>query len=189
MTPRFPIDEAADPAAGKFIEEALNVMHNGPPPFKWKEDDGRSLIACYAPLCYTPEITKLFFELAKIAYRPDNVKPRNRELAIMGLCSILNVPYVVYSHRGVAEHAGLTKEQYDEGLKGKVPQGLTEEEEMAYRLGRILTVQTRPLDDQTWQEITAKVNKTEFVGILHVIAGYRWIALLEHANGEDQRWK
>jgi len=117
------------------------------------------------------------------------VKPRNRELAILGLSSILDVPYVVYCHRGVAEHVGLTKEQYDEGLGGKVPQGLTEEEEMAYRVGRILTAQTGPLDDQTWQDITSKMDKTEFVGILHVISGYRWVSLLEQANGEDRRWK
>jgi len=55
MAPRFPIDEAADPAAGQFIEQALNAMHGGQPPFKWKEDDGRSLIACYAPLWCVPD--------------------------------------------------------------------------------------------------------------------------------------
>ena len=50
MTPRFPIDEAPDSAARQTMEDALTKMHGGAPPFQWIEDDGRSLIGCYAPL-------------------------------------------------------------------------------------------------------------------------------------------
>lgn len=50
MTPRFPIDEAPDSAAKQTMEDALTKMHGGAPPFQWIEDDGRSLIGCYAPL-------------------------------------------------------------------------------------------------------------------------------------------
>lgn len=59
---------------------------------------------------------------------------------------------------------------------------------MAYRLGRILTQLTGPLDDATWQEAISKMEKTEIVGIIHTVAGYRWVALLDFANGEDRRW-
>lgn len=131
-----------------------------------------------------------FFELAKLCYSPDPgaAKPRNRELAILGLTSILDVPYAIYCHRGVSEKVGLTSEQYEDGLAGRVPKGLDGEESMAYRLGRILTTLNGPLDEETWQEVTSVMEKSEFVGILHTIAGYRWVALLEQVNGEDKRW-
>jgi hypothetical protein len=104
------------------------------------------------------------------------------------LSSVLDVPYVVYCHHGVAGKFGFTDEQYNDGLAGQVPRGLTEEETMAYRLGRILTTQIGPLDNEIWKQVTSVMKKTEFVAILHTIAGYRWVSMLEQANGEDQRW-
>ncbi|KAI1771754.1 hypothetical protein F4818DRAFT_203130 [Hypoxylon cercidicola] len=187
MAPRFPIDEAPDPAARQVMEESLATMHGGAPPFQWIEEDGKSLLGPYAPLCYSPIITRQFWPLAKSCYNPTAVKPRNRELAILGLSSVLDVPYIVYCHRGVAEHVGLTTQQYEDGLAGKVPGGLSEEEAMAYRLGQILTKLTGPLDDATWQEVTSKMDKAEVVGVLHIVAGYRWVALLVSVNGEDRR--
>ncbi|CAJ2509992.1 Uu.00g058920.m01.CDS01 [Anthostomella pinea] len=173
-TPRFPIDEAPHPMlARKTMEDALTVMHGGPPPFQWIEEDGRSLIGCYAPLCYSPVMARQFFSMAKAGYEPAILKPRNRELAILGLCSILDAPYIVYCHRAVGARDGLTENQYDEGLAGRTPQGLSEEEETAYSLGRKLTALTGPLDEVTWQEASSKMAKSEIVGIVNIIAGYR----------------
>lgn len=95
----------------------------------------------------------------------------------------MNVPYVVYCHKGVAAKVGLTDEQYQEGMAGKEPLGLTDEEAMAYRLGRILPTLTGPLDEETWQEVSSKMEKSEIVGVIHTIAGYRWVAMLEQVNG------
>ncbi|KAI1141438.1 hypothetical protein F5Y05DRAFT_261463 [Hypoxylon sp. FL0543] len=186
MEPRFPIDQSPDPAVKEMIEEALVTMHGGPPPFQWVEGDGQSLIGCYAPLSHTPAVAKEFFIMGRIVYTPTSVKPRNRELAILGLSSVLNVPYIVYCHRAVAPHVGLTPEQYEEGLAGKVPSGLSEEESTAYQLGRTLTTLTGPLGEKDWQDATSKMTKQEFLGIVHTIAGYRWVALLEHVSGGDQ---
>jgi len=125
-----------------------------------------------------------FFELAKLCYSTSGAKPRNRELAILGLSSVLDVPYVTFCHEGVAAKVGLSAEQYADGLAGQVPRKLTDEESMAYRLGRILTTLNGPLKEETWQEVIAVMDKSEFVAILHTIAGYRWVSLLEQANGE-----
>ncbi|KAI0415235.1 hypothetical protein F5X98DRAFT_347362 [Xylaria grammica] len=180
---RFPIAEAPDLSARQTIEESLESMHGGPPPFQWVQGDGQSLMGCYAPLCHTPLVAKQFFVMAKIVYSPDAVKPRNRELAILGLASVLDVPYIVSCHRNVASGVGLTPDQYAEGLAGKVPTGLTEEESTAYRLGRTLTILTGKLDDNTWRDTLSKMPKPEVLGIVHTIAGYRWVALLEQVNG------
>lgn len=80
--------------------------------------------------------------MAKIVYSASAVKPRNRELAVLGLSSVLNVPYIVYCHRRVASKVGLTGGQYAEGLAGRVPSELLEEESIACRLGWTLTTLT-----------------------------------------------
>lgn len=135
---------------------------------------------------YTPKIAQQFFDTAKTVY--GSVDPRLRELSILGLTSVLDVPYIKYCHRQVALKAGLTVEQYDDGLAGKAPRDLSEKEAMAYRLGRHLTTITGPLDDELWKEVTSKMSKLEFLGVVHSVAGYRWVALLEHVGGEDQEW-
>ncbi|OTA66657.1 hypothetical protein K449DRAFT_430971 [Hypoxylon sp. EC38] len=188
MAPRFPIDESPDPEIKQVIEESLLKMHHGAPQFNYTENDGESLLGCYPPLCYSPIITRQFFALAKACYDPAAVSPRARELAILGLASVMNVPYIVYCHRGVAGQAGISSQQYDEGLTGQVPKGLSKGEEMAYKLGRTLTTLTSRLDDDTWQEATSTLGKAEVVGITHIVAAYRWVALLAQLNGDDERW-
>jgi hypothetical protein len=114
------------------------------------------------------------------------VDSRVRELSILGLASVVDAPYIKYCHRQVALKAGFTIEQYEEGLSGKVPRDLSEKEEMAYRLGRHLTTLTGPLDNEMWKEAMQKMGKIEFLGVVHTIAGYRWVALLEHVGGEEE---
>ncbi|KAI1326780.1 hypothetical protein F5Y16DRAFT_374015 [Xylariaceae sp. FL0255] len=185
---RFPIDESPDPLAREVMEQSLAKMHNGNPPFRYTDEDGKSLVGCYAPLCYSPIITRQFFALAKACYDPAAVKPRNRELAIMAFCSIMDVPYIVYCHRGCANKVGLSDEQYDEGCAGHMPSELNEEEQMVYQLGRTLTALTSRLDDKTWEETVSKLGKAELVGVIHIIAAYKWVALLAQVNGDDERW-
>ncbi|KAI1371687.1 hypothetical protein F4677DRAFT_288076 [Hypoxylon crocopeplum] len=188
MPHRFPFDEAPDPSARQIMEDALHIMHGGPPPFEWIGEDGTSMLGCYGPLCYSPLMAQKFFEWAKAAYGSKIMKPRNRELAILGLASILDVPYVIHTHRSVAFRTGITPEQYDDAVAGRLPQGLSGEECMAYNLGRILTNLTGPLDDETWEDVTSKMNKAEVVEIIHIIAGYRCVALMEQVNGKGSRW-
>ncbi|KAI1282798.1 hypothetical protein F5Y07DRAFT_197832 [Xylaria sp. FL0933] len=188
-SPRFPIDESPDSAAVEVMTESLAKMHNGKPPFQYTDEDGKSLVGCYAPLCYSPIITRQFFALAKACYDPAAVNPRRRELTIMGFASIMSVPYVVYCHRSCANKVGLSDQQYDDGVAGKVPKDLTEEEETVYQLARTLTTLTSRLDDDTWQEATSKLGKAEVVGVVHIVAAYKWVALLALVNGDDDRWR
>ncbi|KAI1389499.1 uncharacterized protein F4822DRAFT_202629 [Hypoxylon trugodes] len=187
MSPRFPADEANVESAIDAVQQALSIMHNGPPPFKWIDDDGKSPLACYAPFSYTPEMCKQFFVMGKLAYGAQGVKPRNRELAIVGICSVLDVPFIARSHKAIAEGLGFSQEQYETALAGRVPSDLSEEEQAAYRLGRTLTGLTGRLDDESWIELSSRLDKMELVGLMHIIGGYRWVALLEQVNGDYQK--
>lgn len=90
----------------------------------------------------------------------------------------------------MANKMGVTVEQYQQGLDGKVPTGLTDEEGMAYRLGRTLATLKGRLDDATWQEATEKMpDRAQIVGIVQVVSGYRWVAMLEQVNGDIRVWE
>jgi 4-carboxymuconolactone decarboxylase len=103
--------------------------------------------------------------LAKSAHAATVVSPRHRELAILGLSSVLDVPYIAYCHRDLAARVGIMMEQYEEGWTGKVHKGLSEGEVMAYRLGCILGTLTGPIDDKTWDEALSVMNKSEIFGV------------------------
>lgn len=126
--------------------------------------------------------------MAKVVYKPGTVKPRNRELVILGLVSIVNAPYAVYCHRHVGHKVKLTDEQMRDAMAGKVPEGLSDEENLSYRLGRELTTLNGPLREELWQEVTSKLSKEEFVGIAHTVAGYKWVTLLENCNADARTW-
>lgn len=139
------------------------------------------LLAWLGSRSYSPVMAKEFFNLAKTLYRPDVVKPRNRELAILGQLSVFKAPYVTLTHKYGAAKLGISHEQWDKGLTGEMPDGLSEEEAMAYKLGTILPMLNGPISDELWKEVTAKMTKSEFVGIIHAVLGFRWVGLLEHA--------
>ena len=95
--------------------------------------------------------------MARVTTDPNSVKPKNRELAILGLLSVVRAPFVRYSHGLIALHKeGITEEQYETGLKGSTPVGLSEEEGAAYRLGRTLAELKGPMDDETWDDAVGK---------------------------------
>lgn len=87
------------------------------------------------------------------------MKPRNRELATLGLCSVIKILYILYAYRGFTIKLGFTAEQADAAAGGIVPQGLNDEEAMAYKLGRFLTTLAGPLDDVTFPGSGRKAGK------------------------------
>ncbi|KAK7224171.1 hypothetical protein V2G26_012174 [Clonostachys chloroleuca] len=185
---RFPPENAKVKAASESVVEALRTMHNGPPPFKYVEADGKTPVACYAPFSYTPEVCHEFFAIGKLSYGPGGPNSRNRELAILAMCSIIDAPFIVYSHRPIAKKVGLTEEQFEDAIRGKMPNGLSESERAAYRLGIVLTNQTGRMDDETWAEFSSKLDRLEIVGLIHFVGAYRWVSLLEQVNGDFRDW-
>ncbi|KAI1778651.1 hypothetical protein F4818DRAFT_438806 [Hypoxylon cercidicola] len=188
MSFRFPAEAADTETAIDVVQQAMSIMHQGPAPFKWIDDDSKTLLGCFAPFSYTPEMCRQFFVCGKLAYGIQGVKPRNRELALIGLCSVVDAPFVVYSHRAIAIKIGISDEQFEDGIAGRIPEKLSDEERAAYRLGCVCAALTGRLDDATWDEFSTKLDKTEIVGLLHVIGGYRWVSLLEQVNGDYRKF-
>lgn len=130
-------------------------------------------------------------ELSKVSFQPHHAKPRNRELAVTGFISVTKVPYMQHCHMIVGEkkaNLNFTPEQLKDALAGRMPQDLSEEEQAAYSLGRLLATLRTPMDDHTWEEYAGKLQRSEIVGITNFVGVYQWLALLTHINGVDHRW-
>ncbi|KAH8157574.1 hypothetical protein CIB48_g10680 [Xylaria polymorpha] len=107
----------------------------------------------------------------------------------MALFSVTRLPYMIYAQRCTASIVGLSEQQANDALEGRVPQHLSEEEVTAYQVGRPLALLSGPLDDATWKEFSGKMEKSQIVAIANLIGGYKWMALLIQLNGEDLRRK
>lgn len=129
-----------------------------------------------------------FWSMAKSSFSDEAISPRNRELAILGLLSINNSPYVIWSHRLIAGTLGITGERYQAGLKGSTPEGLSEGEMMANQLGRILSELKSPMSEETWKESVDKLGRKKVLAVTHIVGGYIYIAMLTNLNGPDERF-
>lgn len=126
-------------------------------------------------------------ELTTAAFKPQHIKPRNRELAVKAFISVSQVPYMRYCH-SITGMASLTQDQCKDALSGKMPQGLSEEEMAAYGLGKVLANLNTPLSNEHWEEYSSRLPKSEIVGIANFIGVYQWLALMTRLNGDDDRW-
>lgn len=125
-------------------------------------------------------------ELSKASYMPNHIKPRNRELAILAFVSGSPTPYMLKVHGardGKNPTSQFTSEQLEDALAGKVPQGLDEEEQSVYRLGKVLSTLNGPLDDETWKEYSSKLPRSEIVGIANFIGVFQWLTLMIRLRG------
>ncbi|ORY09572.1 hypothetical protein BCR34DRAFT_568124 [Clohesyomyces aquaticus] len=146
MSQRFPANEAV-PGHLQMLEEQLHQLQGKDLPFEWKGQND-ALFGPYPALLHSPNVTPSFWGMAKVTFSPDSVKPRNRELAVLGMLSVISAPYVRHAHHLIALEHGITDEQYSTGLKGTVPEDLKWEGKMAYRLGNVLADLKGPLADE-----------------------------------------
>jgi hypothetical protein len=135
---------------------------------------------------YTLDVARDFCNLANTAY--GKLEPRTRELVIMALLSHVKEPYTVACHRILGLKLGLTEEECNDALTGRVSQSLSEQEAAAYELGRVLATLDAPMDNVTWDKFESKMSKSKVASIANIMGGYKWIVLLTHLNGDNGRF-
>ncbi|KAI0156747.1 AhpD-like protein [Hypoxylon sp. FL1284] len=185
MAHRFPLDKAPDPSVRQRFEQLILEAHGNHSHSQVSaiEEDGQSMSGPYAAFSYTPDVASDFLAMGKTAFSPNHVRPRMRELAILAMCSVIDAPYIRDEHIKLSNALGLTTEQCNDAVAGVAPKGLSEEETAGYELGRLFSTITRPLEDEAWENVTLRMQKSEIVGIANIIGGYKWLALLVQING------
>lgn len=107
-----------------------------------------------------------------------NFEPRARELAILAVMAVYDVPFVVYAHTRIATKLGLSEEQISSACKGITPVGLTEDEATVYVTALELARSRGPLDEETWQAAKKVLGRERCARLGHVVGLYLYPSTL-----------
>ena len=127
---------------------------------------------------YTPDLIEPLLTLASAVTRQKRFMPREREQSILAILAVYDVPYVLYTHSEIALVAGLSKEQVQQAVHGKVPDGLSEEEAMVYSLSLKLASIRGPLDQADFGKTENVFGRERIAGLAHIVSGYIYAAML-----------
>ncbi|KAE8326148.1 hypothetical protein BDV39DRAFT_206288 [Aspergillus sergii] len=124
---RFPTISAEERTpTTDFIEQGIRqTSAKVPSQVEWKDASG-TILGPYAALPY--------FTLAFAITRQEGFTLRERKLAILAVQAEYDAPYVLYAHSEIALAAGLSREPIQQAVDGMVPDGVDEQEAMAYSL-------------------------------------------------------
>ena len=126
---------------------------------------------------YTPDLFQPYINFAEAIVTQKDISPRERELAVLAVTAVHDVPYVLYAHTRIALGLGLTDEQVALAVKGVQPKGLTEAE-VVYATALELTETKCPLKEETWQRAEAILGKPRCARLAHVVGLYLYAGSL-----------
>ena len=127
---------------------------------------------------YTPDLFQPYITFAEAIVKQKDISPRERELAVLAVTAVHDVPYVEYAHTRIALGLGLTNEQVALAVKGVQPKGLTTEEEVFYATALELTETECPLKEETWQRAEAILGKARCARLAHIVGLYLYVGSL-----------
>ncbi|KAJ8131582.1 hypothetical protein O1611_g2043 [Lasiodiplodia mahajangana] len=212
MAPRYPLDAAPDADAGNTMQKLMQEFH-GPLPFSVLDENEDALLGWLGPMryymppsssptdslpiyqtpyltiatdtltSYTMDLAPIVFDLYKKAF--SKVPSRTRQLVVFAYLSVVKDPYMTYCRRLLGPRLGLTDDEIENALAGRLSDSLSEKEALAYRLGIHLSTLNGPVDDETWQEYASKLSRIEITTIANIVGGYQWACLLTRLNGDN----
>ncbi|KAI0198775.1 hypothetical protein F4808DRAFT_251804 [Astrocystis sublimbata] len=182
MAPRYPLDAAPDANAGHTMQELMQEFH-GPLPFPVLDENEDAMLGWLGPMSYTMDLAPIVFDLYQKAF--NKVPSRTRQLVVFAYLSVVKEPYMTYCRRLLGPRAGLTQDEIEHALGGRLSRSLSEKEASAYRLGIHLASLKGPVDDEAWQEYASKLSRTEITTVANIVGGYQWACLLTRLNGDN----
>ena len=95
-----------------------------------------------------------------------------RELVVLAVTAVQELPFVSYAHTRIALKLGMTEEQVASASEGTEPTGLTDEEKAIYATALELAETKAPLKEETWQRAEATLGKARCARLAHVVGLY-----------------
>lgn len=132
---------------------------------------------------YTEDISDAWFALASKVMRQQRLTFKEKELCILAVLSEYDVPYVHYAHSEIALFAGFTKEQVQQAIHGKLPDGLAGRESAVYGLAFKLAKLHGPLNDESFEQASEILGKDGVAGVAHIVSSYIYVAMLSNISG------
>ncbi len=137
--------------------------------------DGR-LLGPFAVMLLTPEVGGVLQQVgAKIRFSAA-LTGRERELAILAVAGALDSEFERLAHEAAALKLDLTQDQVDAVVSGELPGGLTNDEALACRLARVMTVE-RTLGDADYAAGVAGLGRERLADLTWLVGYYSALAL------------
>ena len=127
---------------------------------------------------YTPDLFQPFSIFGNAILTQKDFSPTERELIVMAVTSVYELPYVLYAHERLALSMGMTKEQVASATTGAEPTGLTEEQSVIYVTALELARTKAPLEEGIWQRAEATLGKARCARLAHVVGLYLYTGSL-----------
>ena len=127
---------------------------------------------------YTPDLFPSYAVFATAIVSQNDFLPKERELAVLAVTAVHDVPYMRYAHTRMALGMGLTKEQVAMMVKGVQPKGLTEEENIIYATALELAETKTPVKEETWQRAEALLGKARCARLAQTVGLYLYTGSL-----------
>ena len=100
---------------------------------------------------------------------------RSRELAILAVLAVYEIPFVLYAHTIIALKAGLSDAQIALAVKGEMPESIEEGERVAYATALELAKGRGPLDEEMWKTAEARLGKVGTARVAQVVGLYLYV--------------
>ena len=101
---------------------------------------------------------------------------KERELVTLAVLTEYDTPYVLYAHAENALAAGLSREQIQQAVHGKVPGGLDEQEAMVQL--------RRPMQDEEYDEAVGILGRERIAGLVHIASLYIYAVMLTNIGSD-----
>ena len=148
--------ESLAPAQKELFDQMMDnvVPRADSSGFVARTDAGGQLIGPFNPALLNPAIGSAFLELQFTEETHTSLSQRTRQVVILTVGAVWQAPYELYAHSAVGRRAGLSDDAVRTLAAGGLPQDLTEQEVVAHRVARALSVEHR-VDDTLFREAEA----------------------------------
>ncbi|KNG82304.1 hypothetical protein ANOM_008698 [Aspergillus nomiae NRRL 13137] len=132
--------------------------------------DERTLSTDFIKAFDKPSLTRLH------SWNGTMLLARSWVLMLLCLLTEYDTPYVLYAHAENALAAGLSREQIQQAVHGRVPGGLDEQERMVQLW--------RPMQDEEYDEAVGILGRERIAGLVHIASLYIYAVMLTNIGSD-----
>jgi 4-carboxymuconolactone decarboxylase len=138
--------------------------------FEVKTADGR-LIGPFNPMLYSPAISSRLLDLMDIEGNDTSLSTRVREVTILAVGTVWGTDYELYAHKAAARQAGFSENQIATLAGGQLPDGLSDQEQIAHRYARQLSAEHH-VDADLYRSAVEALGDQGVVDLTYLIGTY-----------------
>lgn len=142
--------------------------------------DGGQFIGPFNPALLNPDIGSAFLELQFTEENRTSLSQRIRQVVILTVGAVWQAPYELYAHSAVGRHAGLSDDAVHTLAAGGLPRDVTEEEAVAHRVARALSLEHR-IDDALYADAEALFGAEGVIDIVVLVGIYHTVCAILNA--------